>query len=104
MTQFDFNKPLYSLTVGEFVQLSESIYNDNQKQRQKSNLEDDQIVHSIKGLAKFLCCSIPTAQKFKNKFPEIFHQTGKKFLVRKDDILAKMKSKSRLLKQIDDNQ
>jgi hypothetical protein len=91
MPLFDLNKPLYALTVGEFVQLNEKIHNENQKQLQKMGSNDDQIITSIKGLAKFLHCSVPTAQKFKNKFPEIFHQTGRIFLVCKSDILSMMK-------------
>lgn len=91
MLPFDYNRPLFALTVGEFVQLNEKIHYENQKQTQKMGLNDDQIITSIKGLAKFLHCSVPTAQKFKNKFPEIFHQTGRIFFASKSDILSKMK-------------
>jgi hypothetical protein len=91
MLPFDLNKPLYTLTIGEFVQLNEKIHNENQKQTQKMGLNDDQIITSIKGLAKFLHCSVPTAQKFKNMNSEIFHQTGRIFLVSKSDILSRMK-------------
>lgn len=91
MLYLDLNKPLFALTIGEFVQLNEKIHNENQKLQLKMGLNDDQIITSIKGLAKYLHCSLPTAQKFKNKFPEIFHQTGRIFLVSKQDILSKMK-------------
>jgi len=73
------------------IYLNEKIYNENQKQTQKMGLNDDQIITSIKGLAKFLNCSVPTAQKFNNMNPEIFHQTGRIFLVSKSDILSRLK-------------
>ena len=50
-------------------------------------------LRSISELASFIGCSISTAQKFKNSYAEIFHQTGRKFLVSKSDILSKMKLK-----------
>jgi hypothetical protein len=91
MLPFDLNKPLFALTIGEFIKLNESIQSENQKLPQKTGLNEDQIITSIKGLARFIHCSVPTAQKFKNRFPGIFHQTGRKFLVSKSDILSKMK-------------
>jgi hypothetical protein len=94
MFPFDPKKPLYALTVGEFVELNELIYKENLSQQPILKMTEDQTINSIKSLAEFIHCSIPTAQKFKNKFPEIFHQYGRKFLVNKSDVLTKMNNKS----------
>ena len=91
MFPLDPKKPLYALTVGEFVELNELIFKENLNQQPILIKEKDQTINSIKRLAEFIQCSIPTAQKFKNKFPEIFHQYGRKFLVNKYDVLFKMK-------------
>ncbi len=92
MSHLDYNRPLYTLTVGEYVQLHKALNDESQqKQSPKTGLVDDQVINSIKGLAKYLHCSVPTAQKFKNRNPDIFHQTGRIFIVSKTEILSKMK-------------
>ena len=91
MYNIDNGRPLYTLTVGEYIELQKAIFDQKQQQTQNPEGKDDQMINSIRGLAGFLHCSVPTAQQFKNKFPEIFYQIGRKFLVSKIDILSKMK-------------
>lgn len=91
MYNIDNGRPLYTLTVGEYIELQKAIFDQKQQQTQNFERKDDQMINSIKGLAGFLRCSVPTAQQFKNRFPEIFYQIGRKFLVSKMDILSKMK-------------
>jgi len=79
------------LATKKIRQLQKAIFDQKQQQTQNFERKDDQMINSIKGLAGFLRCSVPTAQQFKNRFPEIFYQIGRKFLVSKMDILSKMK-------------
>jgi hypothetical protein len=56
---------------------------------------DEEYLKSVKDLANFLGCSSTTAQKFKNQNRHIFIQIGRKFMVRKTDIIDTLKNKSR---------
>ena len=54
---------------------------------------DIDFLKSIKDIAGFLGCSNTTAQKFKNQHKHIFIQIGRKFLVKKTDIIDALKIK-----------
>ena len=54
----------------------------------------DEYLKSIVDLAEFLGCSNATAQKFKNRNRHIFLQVGRKFLVRKTDVIDSLRKKS----------
>ena len=49
--------------------------------------KDSKKLHSMKELAEFLECSIPTAQKIKNSGKIPFHQVGRIVMFDKDEIL-----------------
>ena len=55
---------------------------------------DNDFLKNIKDIARFFGCSNTTAQKFKNQHKNIFIQIGRKFLVRKTDIIEALKIKS----------
>jgi hypothetical protein len=57
--------------------------------------KEDEYLKSVKDIANFLGCSSTTAQKFKNQNRQIFLQIGRKFLVRKTDIIDTLKFKSK---------
>ncbi len=52
---------------------------------------DTDFLKSIKDISRFLGCSTTTAQKFKNEHKNIFIQIGRKFLVRKNDVIEALK-------------
>ena len=49
--------------------------------------KDSKKLHSMKELAEFLECSIPTAQKIKNSGKIPFYQIGRKVMFVKDEVL-----------------
>ncbi|HZK68307.1 MAG TPA: helix-turn-helix domain-containing protein [Paludibacter sp.] len=49
--------------------------------------KDSTKLHSMKELADFLECSVPTAQKIKNSGKIPFHQIGRKVMFDKEEIL-----------------
>jgi hypothetical protein len=57
--------------------------------------KDDEYLKSVKDIANFLGCSSTTAQKFKNQNRQIFLQIGRKFMVRKTDIIDTLKINSK---------
>ena len=52
-----------------------------------------QIIRGINGLAKFLECSIPTAQKLKNKNKIPYRQCGRVLIFLADEVLNAMKKR-----------
>ena len=67
-------KRIFELTVSEFIELL--------KQEQPAPMPEQKtepkMLYSIRELAEFLQCSIPTAQKIKNSGRIPFSQTGRK--------------------------
>ena len=67
-------KRIFELTVSEFIELL--------KQEQPAPMPEQKtepkMLYSIRELAEFLQCSIPTAQKIKNSGRIPFAQTGRK--------------------------
>lgn len=78
MTEELLSRPLYSLTVGEFLELQKSTQKPVIKE-----LEKKKYVFGIAGLATMLNCSISTAQRIKNEgtIDKAIYQTGKKIVV-----------------------
>jgi quinolinate synthase len=56
-------------------------------------MSNNNYLRSINDIAEFIGCSLPTAQKIKNNFPEIVHQYGRKFLINTEDLLNALKLK-----------
>jgi hypothetical protein len=82
-------------TPGRFKQIVNSCLTDFlDKYTKKSTSEpSDEFLKSIKEIASFLGCSSTTAQKIKNQYKHIFMQLGRKFLVRKTDLIEALKMK-----------
>jgi len=49
--------------------------------------QDSKKLYSMKELAEFLECSVPTAQKIKNSGKIPFYQIGRKVMFDKDEVL-----------------
>lgn len=76
-------KRIFELTVSEFINLlkEENIFNLEQK-------AEPTMLYSIKELAEFLKCSVPTAQKIKNSGKIPFSQMGRKVVFNGEDVLS----------------
>jgi hypothetical protein len=92
MTTEIFNKPLFSLTVGEFLSLQETKIPINEKQHD-CKTETKQYVYGIAGLAKLLNCSLPTAQKLKNSGRLSYSQAGRKIVFEVEKVLSEISKK-----------
>lgn len=91
------SKPLYALTIGEFIALTKSLVSDALSQKEKSHeTESESDAHkeehfNISELAKFLKCSKVSVHKYKKKgLP--FYRIGRKILFKKTEVLNFMKS------------
>ncbi|HWY11699.1 MAG TPA: helix-turn-helix domain-containing protein [Bacteroidia bacterium] len=90
------NKPLFTLSIGEFIALAKELINEtiNEKELEKKLLgetADKKDEHfNIKELADFLKCSKVTIHKYKkNGLP--FYRTGRKVLFKKTEVLNFMR-------------
>lgn len=72
------NKRIFELTVDEFLVLLNQHFPQGANVVQAEPAADKKYIYSIKGLAEFLNCSVPTAQKIKNSGSIPFMQTGRK--------------------------
>lgn len=90
---FDDNRPIYTLTVGEFKELYREIQygcsDIADTQQREIELPNRRYVYGIRGLAELLGCSKPTAQKLKNsgKIDEAISQIGRKITIDADKTL-----------------
>jgi hypothetical protein len=78
----DINKPLFQLTVGEFLELQKSqmclpIHEE------PSPENEDRYVHGLDGLARLLQCSRSTASRIKQsgRIDKAIRQCGRKIVV-----------------------
>lgn len=62
----DVNKPLWQLTVGEFLSLQKSLELPDQHLKEKRELSDKKYVYGLSGIAKLFNCSRTTAYKYKS--------------------------------------
>ena len=93
------DKRIFELTVEEFI----SILNANTNAQNTNVLgvepaNEKRYIYSIKGLAEFLKCSVPTAQKMKNANLIPYRQVGRKVMFEETEVLNAMKSKKGLTK------
>lgn len=88
----ELSRPLFSLTVGEFLELQKSNSTFQASAPEKS---DKKYVYGINGLAKLLNCSNPTAQKIKNSGDIKFIQSGRKIIFDSDSVLSDLASKKK---------
>lgn len=94
------HKPLYSLTIGEFVVLTKELINQAIKEKQEEqnllteNLKGKEDHFSIKELANFLHCSKVSVHNYK-KMGLPFYRIGRKILFKKEEVLNFMKGLKR---------
>lgn len=88
----DLERPLFSLTVGEFIELQKY---EKAIQPCMPEKADKKYVYGIHGLAKLLNCSNPTAQKIKNSGDIKFIQSGRKIIFDADSVLRDLEAKKK---------
>lgn len=89
---FDPERPIYTLTVGEFKELyREMQYGGSEiaETQQQPRLPTRRYVYGILGIAQLFNCSKPTAQRIKNsgKIDAAIVQEGRKIIVDADKAL-----------------
>ena len=89
-------KPLFSLTVNEFMAITKRLVNDvllekREGSEEELTTEDDTEHFTIKELAAFLRCSIVSIHNYK-KMGMPFYRVGRKVLFKKQEVLTFMKS------------
>lgn len=90
------HKPLYSLTIGEFVALTKELIDTAIKEKEEEqilraeNLKGKEDHFSIKELAAFLHCSKVSIHNYK-KLGLPFYRIGRKILFKKQEVLNFMR-------------
>lgn len=89
-------KPLYALTIGEFVELAKILVNEvlneraEQGKKMGDGLQDGTEHFDIEELAAFLHCSKVSVHNYKRKgLP--YYRIGRKILFKKQEVLDFMK-------------
>ena len=88
----DYTKPLYSLTVGEYVELTKKTMSSvlKERQEQEPEIKPDQEEHfTIKECAAFLHCSVVSIHNYK-KLGMPYYRIGRKVLFKKSEVLEFM--------------
>lgn len=86
-------KPLFTLTIEEFIALTKGLVEEALGQRQKENTEkqaEQDECFDIPGLADFLHCSKVSIHNYKKKGMP-FYRVGRKLLFKKSEVLNFMK-------------
>lgn len=88
-TNFDLNKPLWQLTVGEFLELMEQIPTVTVDNTPK----EKRLVYGISGIAQIFNCSMTTANRIKasGKIDRAISQCGRMITIDADLALELMK-------------
>lgn len=90
-------KPLFSLTIGEYIALTKALVDEALKEKEKQRLESTESEKnkdehfSIRELAVFLRCSKVSIHNYKKKGMP-FYRIGRKILFKKQEVLNFMKS------------
>lgn len=95
-------KPLFTLTIGEFMALTKKLVEDTIKEKAGENIskrdeDDEQAVLNISQLTEFLHCSKASIHNYK-KLGMPFYRIGRKILFRKNEVLNFMKGLKRKIK------
>lgn len=87
----DMNKPLWQLTVGEFLELT----NQTPTVLQDNTPKEKRLVYGIAGIAQLFNCSMTTANRIKasGKINKAISQHGRMIVVDADLALELMKDK-----------
>jgi excisionase family DNA binding protein len=86
-------KPLFTLTIEEFIALTKELVEEvlGQKQNEQTEKQDQQDeCFDISGLAEFLHCSKVSIHNYKKKGMP-FYRIGRKLLFKKSEVLKFMK-------------
>ncbi len=88
---------LFSLPLAKlepiFKQWFHDVINDRPHYEQPKELDPEPHIYGIKGLAKFLSVSFPTAQKIKNSGKIPFSQVERTIIFSKAEVLEALKKK-----------
>lgn len=88
---FDLNKPLYALTIGEFIELLQTNVKSAVPQMPEPETFDREEHFTIDQVVAFLNCSKVTLHKYKkNGLP--FYRIGRKVLFNKSEVLEFMRN------------
>lgn len=85
----DLRKPLWQLTIGEFVELLDSKIPSTRTEEADSETLNKNYVYGLAGLAKILGCSKNHASKLKSTgmFDEAIIQNGRKIIIDSEKVL-----------------
>ena len=65
------------------------LFQSGKKSEPKADIPEEELLTSLRQIAKLFRCSLPTAQKIKNSIPtSMYAQVGKKFAIRKSVLLT----------------
>ena len=87
------SRPLFQLTVSEFMELQKSVVPETNNQPQPV-ANPRQKINGIRGLAKFLDVSTPTAQRLKNENRFPYYASGNKYFFFSDEVNNGLKVKN----------
>ena len=90
--QVDYLKPLYTLTIGEFMELNRQMVRSLLLEHiPKPSQEDKEEHFNIRQCAKFLGCSLVSIHSYKKRgLP--YYRIGRKVLFKKSEVLDFMKT------------
>lgn len=79
----ELNKPLWQLTIGEFVEILDSKIPTLKPEEKEEDIQNRNYVYGLAGLAKILGCSKNHASKLKSSgmFDEAIIQNGRKIII-----------------------
>lgn len=90
----DDNRPLFQLTVSELRRELAVFFDSTKNSELPKTIESERKkINGIRGLAKYLEVSIPTAQRLKNKGKFPFYEAGNKVYFFSDEVHKGLKSK-----------
>lgn len=87
MKSIDNDRPLYTITIGEFNDLLGQFYSNNTKssQEHESQASSAHLVYGIRGIQSLFNCSHKSAQYYKDHvIQEAVSQNGRKIVVNAD--------------------
>jgi len=86
----ELNKPLYTLTIGEFVNLLQETIKKNEVAPSENTPQQQEEHFTIEQLRKFLNCSKVTLHNYKKRgLP--YYRIGRKVLFKKSEVLEFMR-------------
>ena len=92
----DYNKPIWQLTIGEFVEILDYRKPESQEKSTQEKTLGEKYVYGLSGLARILGCSKNHAGKLKSKgiFDDAIIQNGRKIIIDSQKALELFKNKA----------